>query len=429
MGIYFSNPILEAFLMAQISIFIFINSAFINLYMFFRGRQFKKWSEKPPVSVIIPSYNKASILEKTIKSVLALNYPRKEVIVVNDGSTDNTIEVCKKFVRNKKIKLISYKKNRGKANALNAGIKAAKHEIILTIDADSFPRPNSLSRLIEYFSDPEVGAVSGTLKVFNQKKMLTSFQALEYIHQGFQRFIQGLFGSVMVTPGPLTAYRKSALAKVGYFDDDTLVEDWDIGLKLQKAGYKNIAEKKAVVFTVAPDTFKDWWKQRIRWGRGGFQVTMKHFDILFNRDKKMLGTFFFPLQILWLIIPFTLIVTTLLVLIPDPLILQKLWADIMKMNLVIDFKHFNFMLLFRNVEGAILDYIDIPHLDLIRILGYVSVSLFLIFTTFSLKVTGEKFKPKTFKILLFISLYWLLNITVFMGAVFKEVFSKKREWY
>ena len=208
---------LTPLLAAEIIFFIAANCLWVSLYFSFRNKKYSKTRRKPLVSILIPSYNKADVLGRTIKSVLNLDYPKKDIIVIDDGSNDRTKELCKTFLKKKQIRLLSHRHNLGKAEALNNGIKLAKGEIILTVDADSFPERDSLKKLVPYFADPKIGAVAGVIKVKNSSKLITMFQRLEYFQMAFQRLIQGFFSSVLVTPGPLTAYRKSALRDAGYY--------------------------------------------------------------------------------------------------------------------------------------------------------------------------------------------------------------------
>ncbi|MDI6798854.1 MAG: glycosyltransferase family 2 protein [Candidatus Aenigmarchaeota archaeon] len=386
------------------------------------------------MSIIIPSYNKAGVIEKTINSVLSLDYPSKEIIVVNDGSTDNTLDICKKFVKSRKIKLISYSKNRGKAYALNMGIRAAKNDIVVTVDADSFPESGSLNKLVCYFADPKVGAVAGTVKVSNKKKFLVAYQGLEYLHQAFQRICQGFLNTVMVAPGPLTAYRKEALAKAGYFENDTLVEDFDMTIKIHKAGYKVVSEKKAVVFTEAPKTIKELWRQRVRWSRGGVQIAKKHFDIFSNKNTKRLAFFAFPLHMLWLVLPFILVPTFLITTAKSAyaLIQSILFGlsqiDLSRVSFSFDINSMGIYLFFVSLQQGIIDFLSLNNLNLLLMLGYISVSIFLIFTGFSFRVLKEKFKPKDLQALVSIALYWILLAIVGIYSILLEITNRRRKW-
>lgn len=428
------DPVSELVLTCEILIFICLNSLWLTIYLSMRKREFNKGSFEEPVSIIIPAYNKESTIAKVIESVLALDYPEKEVIVVNDGSTDKTLEICKNFEKKGKIKLISYSKNKGKAFALNTGVKASKYDIIVTVDADSFPKKKSLKKLVKYFVDSEVGAVAGTVKVLNKNKFLTLSQGLEYLHQGFQRVCQGFLDAIMVAPGPLTAYRKEALIKAGYFDDDTSVEDFDMTIKLHKAGYKVVSEKKAEVLTLAPETFTRWWKQRVRWSRGGLQILRKHFDVFSNKNTRKLAYFSFPLHVFWLFFPFVLLPSFLVITGP------RLFYSFQKMiegipdffsNIIsvpIDFSKMKISLFFASFQEVVINFLDLNRFNLVIILGYISVLLFFTFSGFSFKVLGERFKPKDLVGVFSIFVYWIFLLVVGLYGFFVELLKKKKNW-
>lgn len=426
----------DSILLGEIFLFIFLNLVWIGLFFGSKKKRYKKNSAEPMVSIIIPTFNDASTIERTIDCVLKMEYPNKEVIVVNDGSTDSTLRVCKKFAEQKKIKLISFAKNRGKAHALNKGIKSAKGEIIVTVDADSYPRPDSLKKLVEYFSDPKVGAVAGTIKVHRKKNFLTLSQSLEYIHQGFQRLCQSFIDAVMVAPGPLTAYRKEALVKAGYFEDNTLVEDFDMTIKIHKVGYKVVSEKRAIAFTEVPATIKKWWKQRVRWSRGGLQIFKKHLDIFKSKNTRPLAYFSFPLHILWLGLPFILLPTFLFNVCRSfyypiqnlILSLQKFEFSLPNLTLYFSLKSRSIYLFFVSFQEWFFKFLGLDYYNPLIVFGYVSVVLFLIFTALSFKSLGEKFRPRDLITLGFLIVYWFLLTLVGIYGIITELLNKKKEW-
>jgi len=422
---------LTPILIGEIIFFILTNCLWIFLYFNFRNRRkYIKTRKKPLVSILIPSYNKAHVLEKTIRSVLDLDYPKKDIIVIDDGSTDRTKKLCERFLKEKKIRLITHGKNLGKATALNDGIKMAKGEIVLTVDADSFPERDSLKKLVPYFADPKMGAVAGVIKIQNSSKFLTMFQRLEYLQMAFQRLVQGFFSSVLVTPGPLTAYRKSALEAAGYFDSSTLVEDWDITMKIHKAGYKIIAERDAVGYTMAPSSFQGLHKQRLRWNRGGIQIAKRHCDIFFNKNNRTLGLFVFPLHLIWLSIPFILLPTAVIAILPESMALENilLYLSQFMSAIVGAIASMNFFEIFKMAETMVLNFLDFLHLDLLRIIGFMSIFAFLAFIGFSMKTTFEKIIPRDIGALLFLSFYWLMLLAIFIHAFILEVLRRERKW-
>lgn len=239
----------------------------------------------PNISVLIPAFNEEKNIASVLSSVLSSNYPKNkmEIIVVDDGSKDRTAEIAKVFP----VKVLSLKKNMGKIFALNQGIHTASNEVLLTLDADIEIEPSAIKRMVQYFKDPAVGAVSG---IYKSKKIhdfasrplkyiLEKAQALEYLGFALSRKQQEVMESILVVPGSIAAYRKSVLLEVGKFDSDTIIEDYDMTIKIHKAGYKVRCDKDAVGWVVAPQTLKSLIRERYRWYRGGLQVIKKHFDM------------------------------------------------------------------------------------------------------------------------------------------------------
>ncbi len=281
---------------------------YITLSVFFGFRTFvnlstsllfrpniKELETTPSVSIIIPAYNEGKVIEKTIRSVLELSYSQKEIIVVDDGSNDDTFKIAKLMETINPIRVISKKKNGGKWGALNKGIKSSKSDIIVCIDADTVLDKNAIQPLVSHFIDSKVGAVAGNIKVGNRKKILTKLQALEYISKlNIQRRSEAFFRKVTVVPGPLGAFRKSIIKEVGFYTGDTFAEDADLTLKILKAGYKIKYEPKSIGYTEAPITIFDLAKQRYRWYRGLLQVIIKHKGMVFNPKYGTTGLFLIP---------------------------------------------------------------------------------------------------------------------------------------
>ena len=247
----------------------------------------------PKASLIIPAHNESAVLPKTLEKIFNSNYPKDklEVIVVDDGSTDNTAKVAKKFG----AKLVKNKTNLGKCEALNVGIKNASNEIIITTDADTEFEKNTIENLVKHFSDEKVGAVAGYYKAlplkneakFSLSKLktffLVKFQSLEYLTFLFARRRQAAFDAVMVVPGSIGAYRKTVIEKIGGFDSKMLIEDYDATVKIHKAGFKVVCEKNAVAWTKPAANLRELFRQRLRWYRGGFEVLVKHSDLISSR--------------------------------------------------------------------------------------------------------------------------------------------------
>ncbi len=257
----------------------------------------KELKSQPLVSIVLPAYNEEKVIKKTLDALMRLTYIPKEIICVNDGSTDNTLRIAQETATDKTIKVLS-KSNGGKWSALNHGIKAAKGTLIICIDADTILDQNAIEPLISHFDDPKVAAVAGNIKVGNRKKLLTKLQALEYVSGlNIQRRSEAYFSKITVVPGPLGAFRASVLESVGLYTGDTFAEDADLTLKILKAGYKITYEKRAIGYTEAPGTLLDLGKQRYRWYRGILQSMIKHKNLLFNHRYGVTGFFMFPWMI------------------------------------------------------------------------------------------------------------------------------------
>jgi cellulose synthase/poly-beta-1,6-N-acetylglucosamine synthase-like glycosyltransferase/spore germination protein YaaH/peptidoglycan/xylan/chitin deacetylase (PgdA/CDA1 family) len=245
---------------------------------------------QPAVSILVPAYNEAKVIDKTINSLLQTNYSNFEIVVVDDGSTDSTYErAMELFKGNPKVK-IHQKPNGGKAQALNFGIEQSTSEIVVVMDADTIIRPDAVFNLIRHFSNPKMGAVAGNAKVGNRINLLTNWQALEYVTgQNLDRRAFDLLNSISVVPGAIGAWRRDILLSLGGFTDDTLAEDADMTLKILRRGYKIEYEENAIALTEAPDTVGAFLKQRFRWMFGTLQASWKHRDTLFRRKYGAVG--------------------------------------------------------------------------------------------------------------------------------------------
>jgi poly-beta-1,6-N-acetyl-D-glucosamine synthase len=258
---------------------------------------FRKLTSAPSetkISVIVPAFNEEKSIASSIESLLSMDYSNYEVLLVDDGSSDKTLEISRKH-EGAVLKVI-HQENRGKAEALNTGIRAASGSIVLTVDADTRLNTTALSALSNLFaSDPALGAVSGNVKVDGPKGLLQRLQEVEYTTAiGLARKGQSMLSSVMIVPGPIAAFRKEAVVKVGYFSSDTFAEDFDMTLAILKERYKVEYEDRAIAYTIAPRGVEDLLKQRRRWYRGMIQVLAKYQGMLFRGRYGVAGLYGFP---------------------------------------------------------------------------------------------------------------------------------------
>ena len=252
----------------------------------------------PAVSVIVPAYNEEVNIVRTVDNLKQQDYPALHIYLVDDGSKDHTLgKVMEKFGNDGKVTVLA-KKNGGKASALNYGIAACKTDFVVCVDADTQLQADAVSRLMKHFIADEagrVGAVAGNVKVGNQRNMLTYWQAIEYTtSQNFDRMAYSNINAVTVVPGAIGAFRKKVLEEVGGFTTDTLAEDCDLTMSINEHGYVIENENYAVAMTEAPETVRQFVKQRIRWSFGVMQTFWKHRSSLFARSKGGFGLWAMP---------------------------------------------------------------------------------------------------------------------------------------
>lgn len=253
----------------------------------------------PLISVLIPCFNEEKVIEASVRRILASDWSNIEVLVLDDGSRDATSEIVRAaFADEPRVTLMTFE-NGGKARALNRGLVEASGEIVVALDADTLFPPDTLARLVRWFEDAAVGAVAGNAIVGNRTNLITRWQALEYVTaQNLERRALAALGAVTVVPGAVGAWRRSALTALGGYPSDTLAEDQDLTLAIQRAGWQVRFDPEARAYTEAPDTVGGLLKQRFRWSFGTLQCIWKHRSALFSLKRPVLG--FVALPQIWL---------------------------------------------------------------------------------------------------------------------------------
>ncbi|AZV44008.1 polysaccharide deacetylase/glycosyl transferase, group 2 family protein [Peribacillus asahii] len=269
----------------------------LAIFVFLSRKQVKEYKEieidpsfTPFVSVVIAAYNEEKVICKTVDSILSSDYSNFEVLIIDDGSKDDTAAVVQKTYASHPLVRLMKKNNGGKSSAVNLGFKEAKGEIVVALDADTLIAENAISLLVNHFKNENVAAVSGNVKVGNKGNLLTNWQHIEYV-TGFnlERRAFAALNCITVVPGAIGAWRKTAVEEAGYYKEDTLAEDTDITLTLLRLGKKIEFEEKAYAFTEVPEDIKSLEKQRYRWVYGTLQCLWKHRGALFNKKHNSLG--------------------------------------------------------------------------------------------------------------------------------------------
>ncbi|MGW6903799.1 bifunctional polysaccharide deacetylase/glycosyltransferase family 2 protein [Streptomyces sp. NPDC054940] len=261
----------------------------------YRQRNKRRFSWGPPVyepvSVIVPAYNEKECIANTLKSLAQSTHPI-EIIVVDDGSTDNTSEIARDAAYElgmTNVRVIR-QENAGKPAALNNGVRSASHDIVVMMDGDTVFEPDTVRQLVQPFADPEVGAVAGNAKVGNRNTIIGAWQHIEYV-MGFNldRRMYDLLRCMPTIPGAIGAFRREAVLQVGGMSEDTLAEDTDITIAMHRAGWRVVYQEHARAWTEAPGSLKQLWSQRYRWSYGTMQALWKHRKSL--TDKGPSGRF------------------------------------------------------------------------------------------------------------------------------------------
>ena len=292
---------------------------------------------------------------------------------MDDGSKDGTAEAARK----EGVTVLT-KENAGKAAAVNYGICLAKGEIVGVVDADSYPDAGGLLFMVPYFEDEKVAAVTSSVLVKDARNYLERLQEMEYLLIAWGRKLLDYLGSVYVTPGPLSLYRKTALLKVGGFDEKILTEDIEVAWRLHRAGYKVRMALNARVYTKAPRSFRKWWDQRLRWDVGGLQTVNKHKEALFRRSYGMFGLF---------IVPFFSVSILL------SLVGLALFAYLFTTRLA-DYSVYSYYAWKAGINP--LDYYSLSFIpNVFTVLGVLGFGLSLIYLVTGLRAMGKEIRPQT----------------------------------
>jgi cellulose synthase/poly-beta-1,6-N-acetylglucosamine synthase-like glycosyltransferase len=249
----------------------------------------------PSVTILVPIFNEEKTVEKTLNSLLDINYPKDKlkIMVVDDGSKDNTWNIVQRFKNEAQITLHK-KANGGKYTALNYGIEHCHTDLIGCLDADSMVSADALNHIVPYFDNPEIMAVTPSMKIQNPNTLLGMIQNAEYNLGIFLRKLMGIIDAQYVTPGPFSIFRRSVFDTVGNYRHAHNTEDLEMALRLQNHHMKITCAHKAVVYTVGPRTVYALYKQRVRWTGGFIQNALDYKHMILNPEYGNLGMLVLP---------------------------------------------------------------------------------------------------------------------------------------
>jgi len=251
----------------------------------------KEWKEWPSITICVPAHNEENTIARTLESLLKLDYPKNKIkiVVVNDGSTDKTLEIAKKY----DVEIIDKQISQGKGEAVYLAIKECNTEFFGVLDADSIVEAGALKKILAYFNDEKIIAVTPGMKIEEPNSLLQKVQYVEYIFGVFLRKVFAFLDSVHVVPGPFSIYRKWFFDQYGGFDTNNITEDTEMAMRIQSNHYRIENAIDAKVYTKGPRDFKPLLRQRLRWYVGFTRNCLKYRH-LFSRKYQVLGMIILP---------------------------------------------------------------------------------------------------------------------------------------
>ncbi|MSR78651.1 MAG: glycosyltransferase family 2 protein [Candidatus Taylorbacteria bacterium] len=366
----------------------------------------------PSLTIIVPVYNEENTVKKTVFSLLKLDYPKNKlkILIVDDGSTDSTASVIKQFKVNKRVEII-HKKNGGKYTALNAGLLRVKTELVGCLDADSFVPPDTLIKMMPYFCDPKIMAVTPAIKIHQPDRFIRHMQSNEYNLGIFMKKCFSLIEAITVTPGPFSIFRKEVFDNLGNFHEAHNTEDLEIAMRMQKNLYKIANAHTAVVYTTGPATLPRLYRQRVRWIHGFLANTIDYKSLLFSRKHGHLGVFALPMAIMGV---FLFFVSFGMILWNAFSYLNHKIVEIQSAGWSFHWNGFHLDWFFLNTDSKI----------------FLSIVLFI--GTVSLIAYGKKISENRIRIsihsLYFPFVYAFLSIFWLTKAVYNTAFSRETKW-
>ncbi len=382
-------------------------------HMIAEKKRIKRADWWPSVTIIVPCYNEEKTVTNTLFSILALNYPKDKlkIIIVNDGSTDGTMNVLKQFEKNPQIEIYS-KENGGKYTALNYALERTTSDFVGCLDADSFVEPETLSRIIKHFEEKDVMAVTPAIAVYKPKNIIQTVQAVEYVWGIFICKMLSYLGSLRVTPGPFSIFRTEVFRKLGGYREAYHTEDLEYALRMQKNHYKIVNAHDAMVHTVAPKNVKALYRQRVRWTYGFINNSIDYRSLFFKKEYGTLGLLTLPVAVLTII--FAIYSTGAFLF--D--FILKMMNEFQRYQAIgLDFGTNNFLkfdFFFTNINSIVI---------LALVVGFLSMSIIVLS-----RVITEGRLRLSFDLIYFIPIYSFIVPFWLVKAIYNTVFSKKVSW-
>ncbi len=414
---------LDAVLFVTYFLLLFLSIFWLLVLFSSNNKEKKKTLEHhPQFTAIVPAYNEEKSIGKTLESLSKLDYPtdKIQIVVVNDGSTDNTKSIIEEFISSHPDRniLLLNQENAGKGNALNNGLEHATGEFFACLDADSFISSNALQVILPLFdTDSKVAAVCPLIKVQEPNSILQKVQWCEYIINMFYRYLNAKLHCIHVTPGPFSTYRTDVIKELGGYDEETITEDLEIAIRLQKHNYTLLQTFDTIVTTVAPNSWRALFRQRVRWYKGGVDNTFKYKELVFNKKYGDFGVLRMP----------TIFASGVIAIILTAAMVHSLSKAAYHSFLSLKAVNFDIVTLIRNYTFSF-NFLDLPFFKIV-IAGTLAISFLIMY--FSFKVVKEKITNygKTWMSLFtYLLIYSLFLTTVWFYIAYMFVKRKRNFW-
>ncbi len=380
----------------------------------------KKLKKLPLVSICIPAYNEGDNIVETIESVVDLDYPKEklEIFVVNDGSTDNTREAVEKLLKEPKYRnvILLNQKNKGKGAAMNKALRKAKGEFFVPLDADSVVSKDALKILLSHFYTENVAAVLPIIRIQHKSSIMRKIQHCEYLINFFYKRLMSHINCVHVTPGPFSVYRKDVILKLRGFDENNLVEDLEMAIKIQKANFEIVQILDTSIFTKAPANFIQFYKQRNRWYKGSIINIYNYRKMVFNKSYGDFGI---------LQLPMVFVAASVSIILFFILVFWKLLKPVI--NKLYDWSHIEFDIMplitkgIKNYTFLNLNYVPLFY-------GLTILVLAIVFLVLAHHHSGEKLRHNKKSIFFYILVYPIMIGVIWTGVIFDLMRGKIQKW-
>jgi cellulose synthase/poly-beta-1,6-N-acetylglucosamine synthase-like glycosyltransferase len=363
----------------------------------------------PSVTIAVPVWNEEKTVEKTVQSLLNLNYPkdRLKIVVVDDGSTDDTWNLIQKFKGHPQIE-VHHKENGGKHTAVNYAIEHSTAELIGCLDADSTVHPHTLKKLVCRFDDSETMAVTPAMKILNPRSIVQGVQSIEYLFGILVKKVMGILGAIHVTPGPFTIFRRSMFETIGKFRKAHNTEDMEIAFRMQSYHLKIDNVHNAWVYTTGPDTFKKLYKQRLRWTFGFIKNAWDYKYLFFNKKYGNIGLLTLPTAS-------ALILAVLFSVFFLFYRMANFWFEKFAVWRTVGFLKPNFELSLFYVSTKFNIFLTILVFTLMFTMIYTAI-----------KLTEEKIRPM--RVISYFALYPIISPFWVIKSIYNAVFARKTSW-